>query len=255
MIVQIYEIQTPQEAEKCIQRGVDHLGSVLLNKDEWRVPTLKEVFNLTEGTDAKNSLIPLFREGQVLFKALDYYRPDFVHFCTNPTDRQGHMAHVDQFAEYQARLREKFPQIGVMRSVPVPGKGVCPRFSATEIALSFEPFSDMLLIDTWLGKEPVEGFIGLTGKTSDWDVARDLVSRCRIPVVLGGGLSPTNVYEAVMKVRPAGADSCTETNLTGKDGRPIRFKKDFQKVAQFVKEVRRAESDLLSKGLTKALLI
>ncbi len=38
MIVQVYEIQTPHEAEKCIDLGVDHLGSVVLSEEEWRQP-------------------------------------------------------------------------------------------------------------------------------------------------------------------------------------------------------------------------
>jgi phosphoribosylanthranilate isomerase len=60
MIIQIYEIQTPQEAEKCIELGVNHLGSVLLSQDTWRIPELREVIRLSEGTDIKNSIIPLF---------------------------------------------------------------------------------------------------------------------------------------------------------------------------------------------------
>ena len=36
MITQIYEIQTPQEAEKCIELGVDQIGSVLLSQGDWR---------------------------------------------------------------------------------------------------------------------------------------------------------------------------------------------------------------------------
>ena len=32
MIIQIYEIQTPSEAERCIELGVDHIGSVILSE-------------------------------------------------------------------------------------------------------------------------------------------------------------------------------------------------------------------------------
>jgi phosphoribosylanthranilate isomerase len=63
-------------------------------------------------------------------------------------------------------------------------------------------------------------------------------------VVLAGGLSPKNVYEGMMSVRPFGADSCTRTNAEGRDAKPVRFKKDYQKVKAFVAEVRRAERDL-----------
>jgi phosphoribosylanthranilate isomerase len=36
MIVQIYEIQDPWQAERCIELGVDHIGSVLLSQNQWR---------------------------------------------------------------------------------------------------------------------------------------------------------------------------------------------------------------------------
>jgi phosphoribosylanthranilate isomerase len=61
---------------------------------------------------------------------------------------------------------------------------------------------------------------------------------------LAGGLSPENVYEGVMAVRPFGADSCTRTNAEGSNGGLVRFKKDYEKVKAFVAEVRRAENDL-----------
>ena len=60
--------------------------------------------------------------------------------------------------------------------------------------------------------QPVEGFVGITGKTCDWIAARRLVESSRIPVILAGGLSPENVYEGILAIRPAGVDSCTLTN-------------------------------------------
>jgi hypothetical protein len=36
-------------------------------------------------------------------------------------------------------------------------------------------------------------------------------------------------------------DSCTQTNVQDKSGRPIRFKKDFVKVKNLVDQVRAAE--------------
>ena len=53
MIVQIYEIQAPHEAEACIESGVDHIGSVLSSKDEWRQPQLKETIQISRAADVK----------------------------------------------------------------------------------------------------------------------------------------------------------------------------------------------------------
>ena len=241
MIVQIYEIQTPQEAERCIELGVDHLGSVLLYEDEWRSPVIREVTNLTRGTGAKNSLIPLFGSLQTLCNALDYYRPHYIHFCENLMGPPGHELDLDRIINLQWALRQRFSGIGIIRSIPIPRAGQGLKDPVLDMARALEPVSDLFLTDTWLGKEPVQGYIGITGKTADWDTSRQLVLRSQIPVILAGGLSPENVYTALEQVRPAGADSCTQTNAVDRDGRPIRFKKDFNRVKAFVREVRRFE--------------
>lgn len=241
MIVQIYEIQTPEEAASCIEVGVDHLGSVLLPKAGWKNRALKETLRMTESTPAKNSLIPLFRETDVLFRILDYYRPDVIHFCESLTDNSGCKTELDRYVEAQSRIGEKFPEVEIMRSIPIPTENSVPGFPTLEVARKLEPVSDFFLTDTWVRNEPVQGFIGITGRRCDWRIARDLVLQSKIPVILAGGLSPENVHEALVKVGPAGADSCTQTNKRDKEGNAVRFKKDFERVKKFVREVRRAE--------------
>jgi phosphoribosylanthranilate isomerase len=244
MIVQIYEIQTPQEAAACIDLGVDRIGTVILSEGNWKKPELREVVRLAEGTRTRNSLIPLFHSRDTLYSAMDYYRPHFVHFCENLTDDSGRMANLHPFIDLQREFKERFPDIGVVRSVPVPEKGRTSGFPLFEIAEALESVSDAFLIDTWLGKEPVEGFIGLTGRTADRDLSKGLVLRSTIPVILAGGLSPDNVHDRLVQVMPAGADSCSHTNAVDTRGIPVRFRKDFTKVERFVREVRRGEAEL-----------
>jgi len=241
VIVQIYEIQDPWQAGRCIELGVDHIGSVLLSQDQWRQPILKEVIGLSEGTEARNSLLPLFGDMETLARCLDYYSPHYLHLCGSLTDHQGVPVELDAIAELQHLLKERFPHIGIIRTIPVPGPGMKKDFPALEIARALEPASGLFLIDTWREQEPVRGFIGITGCPADRDLARELVSGSDIPVILAGGLSPENVFEALMAVRPFGADTCTHTNAVGRDGRMVRFQKDFKRVEAFIKEVRRAE--------------
>jgi len=248
MIIQIYEIQTVQEAERCIEAGVDHVGSVVLSRTEWRQPDIREVIRLSEGISVKNSIIPLFRGLDDLCRVLDYYRPDFLHLCDSLTDDHGQGIDLEGFVRLQTDIKNRFPEVGIIRSIPIPTNGSAPGFPTLEIAAGLEPVSDLFLTDTWLGKEPVEGFIGITGRTCDWQIARDLVQKSRIPVVLAGGLSPENVYDALMDICPAGADSCTRTNKVDKEGNPVRFKKDFDGVKRFVQEIRRAERDSKDRG-------
>ena len=246
MLAQIYEIQTPEEAGRCIELGVNRIGSVLLTPSDWKKPDLREVVALSHGTDIRNSLIPLFADWDVLCKAMDYYRPHVVHFCDSLTDVHGHPLDLSPFIRLQEKLKHAFPEIGIMRSIPVPAAGLAPDFPSLDLVRSLQKASDSFLIDTWLGKEPVQGFVGITGKLVDLERAKEIVLHSNIPVLLAGGLSPENVFDAVTEVLPVGADSCTHTNQADAYGKSIRFKKDFRKVEKFVKEIRRAETTLVS---------
>ena len=136
-----------------------------------------------------------------------------------------------------------------MRSIPISQPGIADQVTTIALARLFEPVSDFFLTDTMLTKEhgssfekqPVEGFVGITGQTCDWDVAGELVKQSRIPVILAGGLAPDNVFDGIMQVHPAGVDSCTRTNAVDPEGRFVRFNKDLKKVEEFVKETHRAE--------------
>ena len=247
MIVQIYEIQTPEEARRCIDLGVDQIGSVLLSQPDWQQQSIKDVISVCHGTPVRNSLIPLFRDRDTLYRAAEFYRPHFIHFCESLTDHAGRKPDLEEFIELQEGMKNTFPEIGIMRSIPIPPKGVLPGFPSLDMARELEAVTDIFLTDTYLGKEPVEGYIGITGKRVDPEMALQLVLQSQIPVILAGGLSPENVYGAIMEVLPAGADSCTLTNRVDSEGRPIRFHKDFSKVDRFVSEVRRAEEALRLK--------
>ena len=247
MIVQIYEIQTPREAEECVEAGVDHIGSVILSDRDWRLPEIRETVRVCDGTGVKNSIIPLFSDVDRISSVIDYYRPGILHLCDSLTDVEGIKKNLEGFIEAQRKIKERFPEINITRSIPIPMKDPVPDFPTLAIARELEQVSDMFQTDTWIGKGPVEGFIGITGKTCDRKTAKELVIQSRIPVILAGGLSPETVYEALIDVCPAGADSCTLTNSLDREGKPIRFKKDFTKVKVFVREARRAAEKLPDK--------
>ncbi|MFC1516136.1 hypothetical protein ACFL7E_05185 [Thermodesulfobacteriota bacterium] len=257
IVIQIYEVQTPSEAEKLIEFGVDHIGSVILSVGEWKSPELKEAINRIQSLNARSSLIPLFSDADLIFRTMDYYRPDIIHFCESMTVRGDLDNTLGRLLELQTDVKNRFPEIKIMRSIPIPENKTASSEIALELARQFEPVSDYFLTDTLLidesgagdANQPVEGFVGITGKTCSWDTAERLVESSRPPVILAGGLSPENVFESILRVRPAGVDSCTGTNAMDAAGRPVRFKKDLEKVKRFVAETRRAEK-LLRK--TKA---
>jgi phosphoribosylanthranilate isomerase len=252
IIVQIYEIQDPGEAESLVEIGVDQIGSVIVSDTEWKIPGVKETIRQVRSAAAKSSLIPLFNSLESVLSALDYYQPDIVHFCESLVDEKDIWDYCRRLIQLQKEVNLRFPQIGIMRSIPIAQSGRNTRDATFELSRWFEPVSDFFLTDTLLVNEtgiddapqPVPGFVGITGQRCDWETAAELVASCRIPVILAGGISPDNVAEGIRRVRPAGVDSCTRTNALDKKGFPIRFKKDLQQVKRLVNAVREAENAL-----------
>jgi len=247
IITQIYEIQTPAEAAEIIRLGVDHVGTVLVSKEAWKQQAISDTRNVVKALGAKNSLIPLFSEPDPVHAVIDHYRPDIVHFCEQLTSERNRSAGCQNLIELQEGIRKRFPDVRIMRSIPIGPEGFASRVPTLELARLFEPVSDLFLTDTLLMRrdpQPVDGFVGITGETCDWNMAARLVAQSRLPVILAGGLAPENVYDGIMAVRPAGVDSCTRTNAVAERGKPVRFKKDMQRVGTFVEQTRRAQKAL-----------
>ncbi len=90
---------------------------------------------------------------------------------------------------------------------------MCARFFPRVIkALRVKDRKDLPRIEAYRGVvrgillEPyVEGLYGGTGRTLNWDLA--VAARAfGVPIILAGGLSPDNIREAILKVRPYAVD-------------------------------------------------
>ena len=247
IITQIYEIQTPAEAQAVIGLGVDHVGTVLVSKEQWKQAVISDTRKVVRELGARSSLIPLFSEPDPVYRVVDHYRPDIVHLCEQLTSGSRPADHCEALIRLQEGIRARFPDVRIMRSIPIAPQGFESRVPTLELAGLFEPVSDLFLTDTLLvsaAPQPVSGFVGITGETCDWDTAAQLVRHSAIPVILAGGLSPENVFEGVTAVRPAGVDSCTRTNAVDENGKPVRFKKARQGVRVCIEETRRAQNML-----------
>jgi phosphoribosylanthranilate isomerase len=256
ILVQIYEVQEPREAEAVAALGVDQIGTVILSREGWKAPVLRETVRAVRGAGARSGLIPLFGDRETVLRTLDFYQPDFVHFCEAlspfPGARKAVMERCETLIALQQAVRKRFPAVAVMRSLSIPRPGP-PGGEEVEKSLLavmdiLAPVSDYFLLDTIQGsdrslqEQPVAGFVGITGETCDWNLAQAVAAASPIPVILAGGLDAGNVFAAIRAVRPAGVDSCTRTNARDGEGRPIRFRKDLEKVKRLVEEVRRAEA-------------
>ena len=247
--VQIYEVQSPEEAQHLAESGVDHMGSVVLSQEAWRNPQLISAFEVARSANIKCSLIPLFSDLEAIQRVLDYYQPDIVHFCESLMDGAEIADYCKALIDNQKWIQQHYPQVAVMRSIPIAPAGRSEWVPTLELGVMFAPVSDYFLTDTLLvdqggnseDLQPVNGFVGITGQTCDWPMAAQLVQNSQIPVILAGGLSPDNVFDGIVQVKPAGVDSCTGTNALDAGGKAIRFQKDWTKVRRFADETERAQ--------------
>lgn len=91
---------------------------------------------------------------------------------------------------------------------------------------------DAVVLDAF---DPV--MLGGTGKTLDWGIAAEYRQAIAKPIVLAGGLTPENVFEAVQVVRPYAVDVSS-----GVEEAP--GKKDHGRIRAFFDAVRDADRSL-----------
>ncbi len=264
-IIQIYEVQKQKEAEALVELGVNHIGSVLVNQAKLKMPAIRKTVRVIQQSGARSGLIPLFQDPIKIFQAIDYYQPDFVHFCEVlspfPGDHASMIREYDALLSLQLDVKDRFPRVDIMRSLSVPLPGLPQpddiQKNILGFAERFAPFSDYFLIDTLIWNpegasgQPVPGYVGITGAVCDWNMAQAVIEASPIPVILAGGLSAQNVFDAIVSLKPAGVDSCTQTNAVDRNGRPVRFKKDMKKVRRFVEEARRADRFVQGEGFAE----
>jgi phosphoribosylanthranilate isomerase len=212
MLVQIYEVQTPEEAVALVQLGVDHIG-VLVGDGrfprELSIAQTNAIFAAVPAGE-KRVALSLSADLEEVARVVRETRPDIIQV----------QAAIDDFSVAMTRaLKTRVPQILIMRAIPVVER------TSIETATLYQGVADFLLLDSW---DPGTRQFGALGRVHDWTLSRRIVDDVGIPVILAGGLGPENVAAAIAAVRPAGVDAKTRTDRLDGSG------KDLAKVAAFV---------------------
>jgi len=224
MKIQIYTMQTPDEALAVIEAGVDHVGVTPSNRGlpgeiDWDTA---RAIGAAVGPRATVVALSVESDLDAITAMVLAVRPDVLHLC-------GLAGAV--LPDAVKTLRAQLPGLRIMQAISVGGP------DALDMAAQYEPVSDYLILDT---QAPDIAGIGASGQTHDWAISRAIVERARIPVILAGGLSPDNVAAAIRAVRPWGVDSLTHTNEPLPGG---GFRKSIERVRQFVAAAQGARDD------------
>ena len=123
-----------------------------------------------------------------------------------------------------------------LRAARIPLGDGAARFDLVKYALQYS-HAKAILLDAH-----VDGFGG-GGKAFNWSL---LPTNVASHLVLSGGLTPANVTDGIVQVRPRGlslaVDVSSGVEKTGPDGLPAKGIKEADKIHQFVAAVRAADA-------------
>lgn len=221
-MIQIYSIQTVEEALQCVQAGAEAIGVAVATGANLpaEVPeaTCAEIFAALEGR-AQRVLLVVTQTEEETVEYVRRLQPDILQLCGN---------RLPATPEFAAQCRAVRPGLRVLQAVGVDGQ------KAIDRAKYFAGFCDMLILDSIA---PGIAGIGAAGRTHDWSIDAEIVRSVPCPVVLAGGLDAENVRAAIEAVRPWGVDSFTRTSDRLPDG---GSRKNIEKVRAFVQAAREA---------------
>jgi phosphoribosylanthranilate isomerase len=214
-LVQIAGVIDKEEAGMLMNVGVDNLGFPL------RLPVNKEDLTEDEASEIIKIITP--PHNAVLITYLNNAE-GIIKFCdklgVNIVQLHGYISKAEL-----DKLKALRPELEVFKSLVVAENN----YSELEnMVHSLSEFVDAFITDTF---DPVTGAEGATGKTHDWNISKRLVEISLKPIIIAGGLNPSNVKKAIMEIHPAGVD--VHTGVENKSGR-----KDYELVKRFVEESR-----------------
>lgn len=181
-LVKICGLSTPESLEWALSAGADLVGFVHFPKSPRHVSVdVAAALAGQVGGRAKTVVLTVNADDDLLDHLVATIAPEFVQL------------HGRESPERVAEVRKRVGR-PVIKAL---GIGTAEDVAA---AHAYAGVADLLLYDAKPPKDASRP--GGLGVTFDWSLLEGAPS----PFLLSGGLDPTNVYEAVRRVRPAGVD-------------------------------------------------
>ena len=162
MIIQLYTMQTAEEALACVEAGADHVGLTPPQGLPGELPSLEAMRDIVMavGDRARCVALTVDMDPARIITLVEVVKPAILHLCPL----------ADAITpETVAALRARLPGIPVMQAVSVTGP------ESVRVACEYGEVADYLILDT---QAPDIPGIGASGVTHDWSVSRAIVD-CR----------------------------------------------------------------------------
>ncbi|PYV38945.1 MAG: phosphoribosylanthranilate isomerase [Acidobacteria bacterium] len=206
--VKICGITNLPDAVSAIELGADALGFNLYKKSS-RYIEPSQAKPIVEALPPLVSLVGIF---------VDEYSPDRVMKISHAIGISSVQLHGSESPEYVRKLSE----LRVIKAFRVD-----KNFELKQL--------EVYSANAYLLDAHVPGQLGGTGKAFKWDVA--IAAKRHGRVILAGGLTPENIYEAICNVEPYAVDICSGVEI--EPGR-----KDVKKMEALFREIGRARQVL-----------
>jgi len=207
--VKICGITREEDLESACKLGADMVGFIVgftLSPRSISLERAKQLFNLVP-VGVRSVLVIVPKSIEEILEAYSHLKPDII---------QVHGGFLDLRS-----LKRRLPETKIVRAMLVIGVESIKR------AIDEAAYFDGVLVDSH-----VAGKLGGTGVTHDWSISklvRDAIYPK--PLVLAGGLNPSNVAEAIKVVKPYAVDVSTSVELSP-------GVKDHAKIEAFIKEAK-----------------
>lgn len=214
--IQIAGIIDMKEAEMLLDCGTEYLGFPL------RLPVNKEDLSEEEAGTIVSQLS--FSNHGILITYLN--SAEEIKELSKKIGIRIIQLHGDIAVHELIKLKKIFPESKIIKSL------IVGKYSEENLLKSinyFENYVDAFITDSF---NQQTGATGATGMTHDWKISKAIVDYTKKPIILAGGLTQENVYDAIIKVQPAGVDA--HTGVEDDSGRKSRYK-----VTKFIEEARK----------------